>query len=313
MQDPQDRALAYVRAYGPVLPVQLAKGLKIDLTLAGALLSELYANKQVFMSTAKIGTSKVYYTPGQETKLQILYDHLGATPKKAYDILKTDLVVKDSACTPWQRVAYREMVDFAKSVTYNNETYWRWYLVSEQDALEKLKPVEVPKIELKEEPPIKIIPEVQTKVEVKEEIKELVKEEKTEVKIKPKSQKKQPKQKEQQAVLSTPTNHQAKRELPNELTKFFTKHGITSHDPIYNYENKEIHMKVIVPAALGTVPYFAIYLDKKKLNENDVGMAYAKGQQYKSPILLLSSGELSKKAEKFLEEEYHGGVIFREV
>lgn len=310
MQDPQDRALAYVRAYGPVLPVQLAKGLKIDLTLAGALLSELYANKQVFMSTAKIGTSKVYYTPGQETKLQVLYDHLGATPKKAYDILKTDLVVKDSACTPWQRVAYREMVDFAKSFSFNNEVYWRWYLVPEQDALDKIKPVEIPKLEVKEEPKIEVVAEI-PKLEVKEEVE--IKETKPEPKTKVKVQKKPTKVKEQQTVLSTPTNSQAKRELPNELTKFFTKHGITSHEPIYNYENKEIHMKVIVPAALGTVPYFAIYLDKKKLNENDVGMAYAKGQQYKSPILLLSSGELSKKAEKFLEEEYHGGVIFREV
>ncbi len=292
MLEVKQKVLSYVRSHGPVIPVHVSRGLNISIVLAGALLSELFANKELFISTAKIGTSPVYYVKGQEVKLQNLRQHLGETERKAFDLLKEGNVLKDNACTPWQRVAYRELKDFAKQFQHENETYWRWYLTNEEEARKKFHvPEKIIVPELKIEQPVAVVIDVTEKKTIEEIPLE-----------KPKKRRKE-KSKEKQETLNP-------LELPLKLKKFFEDHGIQQKEQPTFQGGKDVEVLTTVSASFGTAHYLTIFLDKKKLNEGDISMVYARGHKKRAPVLLLSTGELTKKAEKYLED-YKGNIIYR--
>ena len=112
--DFRDRILSFVRTNGPVLPVQISKNFGGDMLFAGAVLSELVASKKILISKAKIGGSPVYYADGQGMKLSMLYTHLKDVHKKVYDKLNQEKILKDIDLEVWERVALREIKDFAE-------------------------------------------------------------------------------------------------------------------------------------------------------------------------------------------------------
>ena len=133
----QDTVLDILKEKGPLLPAQIvsetnkATGKSMDMFFVGAILSELMGSKQVKMSHAKIGGSRVYYCPGQEEKLQMLYEGLNDKEKKAYDKLKEEKVLRESGLDPVIRVAIQNLKDFAISIEVKlreKERFWSWYL-----------------------------------------------------------------------------------------------------------------------------------------------------------------------------------------
>ena len=118
--------LNYVAKNGPVLPVQISKQINNNIIFAGAVLSELVASKKVKISNSKIGGSPVYYISGQEYKLSMLYPYLKDVHKKVYDLLKEKKILQDISVEPWQRVALREIPDFANMLrTRDNQIFWK--------------------------------------------------------------------------------------------------------------------------------------------------------------------------------------------
>jgi hypothetical protein len=138
MESNQEKILAEIKAKGPVLPAQIARLLHTNILLASAQLSELVDDKKIFYSHTKFGGSPVYYLKGQEPKLQELYSNLNDKEKQAFDELKARKILKDAALTPLLRVALRNIKDFAVPVNVNHngqtELYWKWYLLSNEEA-----------------------------------------------------------------------------------------------------------------------------------------------------------------------------------
>ena len=135
--------LDFVKREGPVLPIQVAKKTNSNTMFAGAILSELIANKLVKISYAKFGGSPVYYVNGQEEKLSILYDHLPGKEKEAYNLLKDNKVLLDAQQEPSIRFALSQIKDFSIPflINMNNNSIkcWHWHLVSEQEAIQIVK------------------------------------------------------------------------------------------------------------------------------------------------------------------------------
>lgn len=319
MQELKFKILEYVRLRGPVIPVQISKQIGSNILFAGAVLSELLANGKIKISTAKIGGSPLYYFPGQEPRLTMLYSYLHQREKQAYDLLKEKQVLRDKELEPVQRVALREIKDFAYPIQINDEIFWRWYLINEDDAFNLIKQnyeekkVEEPKIEIKEEPKIEI-----------QEIKEKIKvEEKQQVKEEPKIEIKEPKAdlpekktkvKEMQEYLKEEVKKKKEIKIKGDfillLRNYFENNNIKIIDETIIKKGREFDYIAEIPSQIGNIRVFLSAKDKKRLSDSDLSLAHNKSQLKKLPLFILSNGDLTKQAKDYMNSNY---LIFEKI
>ena len=286
MQELKFKVIEYIRMRGPVIPVQISKQIGSNILFAGAVLSELLASGKIKISTAKIGGSPVYYMPGQESRLTMLYNYLNQREKNAYDLLNKDKILRDRALQPVERVALREIKDFAYPLQVNDELFWRWYLVSEEEAKTLINPV----IE-KEQQVIEIPRVIQEQVQVKEEKLEIVEEIKPEVEIQERLQpeikveiKKDEKIKERKRI-----GKEAKKEdFILMLKNYFNNKRVKIVEENIVKKGKEFDYIVEIPSHVGDVRFFLSAKDKKKINDADLSLCHNKSQLKKLPLMILT-------------------------
>lgn len=284
-----DKIVDLIRMQGPVLPVKITKLMDTNILFASAKLSELVDKKIVKISTAKIGGSPVYYLSGQESKLEMLYKYLPEKEKEAYNLLKEKKVLKDINCEPGIRVAFRSIKDFAVAFQINNEFFWKWHLASNDEVVSLMKNLtEVPKEEKQEK--LKVVEEIKPKIKEKKDVKPKIKVEK-------------------------PKKLKIKKSKPDEfllkVNNYVSKQNYDVLEALEGKKNKEVYKTIEITSDLGKLKYMLFARNKKKISDSDLRLAYSKAQEKKIPVLFLSNGELSKKAEKFLES--NSLVIFKRI
>jgi len=315
MQDLKFKILEYVRRYGPCLPVQLSKQINSNILFAGAVLSELVANQKVKISIAKIGGSPVYYIPGQEPKLVMLYQYLHEKEKKAYDLLKQNKVLHDRSLEPYQRVALRELKDFAYPIQHENDLFWRWYMLSDEESINLIKEIykkdsvvnEVQKEQVKlEEVPKQEkklnLPQViqQQAIEIKKEVQPVIEQKKLEI-IKEHIEQKTP------VIKSKKVIKRVKKD-PNQfytnLINYLDKKKIEKLEEEITKKDKEFEIISNITSNMGTIRFLIVAKDKKKISDGDLSLAHNKAQLKKLPLIFLSNGDLMKSAKEYIEKNY---------
>lgn len=320
----REEILKIIRMKGPLLPVQLAKALETSILFASAMLSELVSANILKISTVKIGGSPIYYLPEQRSRLQEFSKHLPQKEKEAYDLLRQKRVLRDLRQEPAIKVALRNMKDYAwplhVSVNSNKELFWKWYLLSKEEAtitiknllgIKEKKPEE--KVEKAPEPIKKETPKVaEGKEKAVEEQKEKVVEKRVE-------------QKPEEKVLAQHNPEQKpleqpKKEFPKEkpvenflwkILGFFTKNNIK----VLNKEiirKNEVDFIIELQTAVGILKYYCKAKSKKKIGDGDLSSAYVQGQLRKLPVLFLSCGEPTKRAKEMLGKEFQN-IIFKQI
>ena len=273
----RDKILEIVKFKGPVLPVQIAKEIGSNILMASAHLAELTASNKLKISTLKVGGSPLYYLQGQESMLQKYTTNLNDKEKKAFDLLSQNKILRDSEQEPVIRVALRAIKDFAMplNVNYNNnkEIFWKWYLTTNEEAEQLIKS----KLEIVEKP-----------IEKKIEDKEIKQAESIQSQLK-ESKKYKTKDKED-AFLST-------------IMEFFEKNKVNVISSETIKKNSEIDFVIEIPTVVGSLQYYCKAKNKKRISDSDLSNAYVKGQLKRLPVLILSSGELSAKAQQMIGKE----------
>ncbi|HII15677.1 MAG TPA: hypothetical protein HA362_05170 [Nanoarchaeota archaeon] len=328
----KDKIISYIRVSGPVIPIQISKAFGGDTMFAGAVLSELISNRVLKITSAKIGGSPVYYMPGQEEKLEILRQHLGQKPKQAYDLLKEKQLVRDSECEPWQRVALRELKDFAFPIPVrlddgSEEVFWRWHLLYEDEAKQRItaiasgvpvklepaapkaEPIKPELIEPEPEPIAPKKPDIEDPRKTHDETQEEDQKILQPAEEKPKARLSEP----CEGKLRTPVSKKPKKEkvdaYKNELLSFLQQKGLEVMEEIEMKKN-EYGFVVRVESNVGKLSYMAIAKKKKKLSDDDITVAYSVGVQHKLPVILVGK-ELSAKAEKLLSAGMKGVAFIK--
>jgi len=97
-----------------------------------------------------------------------------------------------------------------------------------------------------------------------------------------------------------------KDDLYSSLISFFGKNSIEVLSFEIIKKNSDIEFIVEIPSAFGNLQYYCKSKNKKRISDSDLSNAYVKGQLKKLPVLFLSKGELSKKAEEMLKSELKG-------
>ncbi|MBU2634306.1 MAG: hypothetical protein KJ674_03605 [Nanoarchaeota archaeon] len=275
----KSKILDYINKNGPVLPIQISRQMNSNTIFAGAVLSELISNKKILVSRAKVGGSPVYYIQGQEYKLDMLYKYLNEKERKIYDLLKQNRILKDDKLEPWQRVAVREIKDFAMMLTTREgDIFWKWYQLSDNEAETLIiSSLKLPKKQEVKETPKK--QEVQT--EIIEEIKEI------------------------QKPLKKP-----QEDLNPSLESYFLKKNIKIIDKTIIKKNKEIEFTSHIPSEIGNIKFYIKFKDKKKISDSDLSIEHNKSQLKKLPLLFLTTGELTKKAKEYIINNY---LVFEKI
>ncbi len=312
MLEMREKILEFVKTQGPVLPVKLSKEINSDITLAGAILSELVASKKVKVSSAKIGGSPVYYIPGQEGKLQMLEAYLHGREKDAYKLLKEKRLIWEGDTEPWQRVALKDLKDFAVPIKVHAEdgstiSFWKWYLASDDEIkniipkyLEPSKQVIPAKQEIVKE---EIKPAAAIKQDVRETRQEVLQDFVGQVELKPVMEIKlpdRPSKRAREKIVST-----------EDFDDYFARKNIEILSKEASKKGREIDAIAYVPSQFGKIRFFIAYRSKKKLNEADVGMVYSKSQAKNMPAILIGNGELTKKAREYLDKELRSVTFYK--
>ena len=329
----KEKILEIIKQKGPLLPVQLSKEISQNVLISSAVLGELVSTGKIKFSRTKVGGSPLYYLEGQENRLQQLYTQLHDTEKKIYDLLKQKKVLRDKSLEPAFRVALRQIRDFATPLEINIgqdvELFWKWYL----DSNEEIKPIiegiieneikkkiemEKPKIEKekKEEvskPIERPIPESELREKLRQELLKELKEELRKEILMQKSVVNVDK-KEQERL----EKEQKKKELDEKdiflakIRKYFQQKNIQiSYYEIIKRKN-EIDLTVNVPSAVGNIQYYCKAKNKRKINDNDISSAFLKGNQKKMPVLFLTTGDIIKKTQDKLSNEFKG-ISFKKI
>jgi CRISPR/Cas system CMR-associated protein Cmr5 small subunit len=277
----RDQVLACVKTKGPVLPMQVAKDIARDTFYAGAILSELLNHKVIKISNAKIGGSPVYYMPGQEERLQMLYNGLPQREKEAYNLLKEKKVMRDKDLAPAHRVAMRMIKDFAlPSYDQQQNIVWRWYL--HQPEKKQIQPVIMPK-----QPTV--IPQTVLQATVPQ----------------------QPRKPETPQQKAQAIKKEAPDAFINNIRSYLMNNHIQVIEEKMTKRHKEMEIIAKVPSNVGLLEYLIIAKNKKKIADSDLSLAHNQGQAKKMPVMLLTNGELSKKAQEYKERNLKGFMIIK--
>lgn len=289
----RDKILEVIKLKGPVLPVQISKEIGTNILMASAHLAELTASNRLKISTIKVGGSPLYYLPGQEAMLQKFIGDMNDKEKKAFDLLQQNKILRDAEQEPVIRVALREIKDFAipLNVNYNNnrEVFWKWHLTRNEEAEQLIKL----KLGVIEKPVEKIQQEIrEQKIEEKpaQQIQKSIKE-KTIRKYKPRTK---------------------EDNFLNSIIKFFEKNKINVTNTETIKKNSEIDFVVEIPSAVGNLQYYCKAKNKKRTTDSDLSSAYMKGQLRKLPVLVISTGDLSAKAQVMLANEL-SNITFKKI
>ena len=307
----KEKIFDYVQRNGPLLPSVLAKEFRSTNIFISALLSELASNKRIKISRAKIGGSPLYYCKEQESKLpDMLRNSIGQKPREALDLLREKKVLRDRDCLPFERVALRELMDFAIPVKLiindTEELFWKWYLIEDLETkdligkqLEKLYPQ--PKSEL---------------------VKEIIKDSAKEIIHEPEVIKEDPKIKETMVREEKPKRKKKflqevlveKKEEPTDFERIVINFLKKKEIKILEKKilgKKEFNFLVQVPSTLGDLSYFVKARHKKSFNEGDLLLAFTEGQNMKLPTIFVSSGDITKKANEYMTKNLKGMSFLR--
>ncbi len=313
----KERIISTIRYKGPSLPVQIARVISIEPLFASAILSELKAEEKLKTTHMRVGSSPLYYTEGQDAQLENFIQYLNQREKEAFAHLKKSKLLEDEKQTPVIRVALRAIKDFAIPIRIRTgeeaKLYWKYFLLPDSEIKSILQPSAQSQETQKEEPamppqtpiasPITLPPitaPLPTPIKLTFNIPQQIKEATL---MKAEKQLSLSKEGETTEIKHEKKTRQ-KTQKPKEPKEFkFTKR-VLSHLEAKDIElletllekKSEFTGKVRIDSLFGKQEYLLIAKEKKKLNEEDIALAFHKAQQEKMPALLLSPGDVDKKS-----------------
>jgi hypothetical protein len=292
---------------GPCLPSQISSEIKLQLLFTSALLSEMVSDKSIRFSNLKIGGSPLYYLTGQEPMLENFIKHLHSKEREVLQLLKEKQILNEEELEPVQRVCLANIKDFAISLTLNHKNkqfnFWRFYLLPEEEASKRIEEyfVNLPHVKIETE---KKIPEFEKPDEIRDTLKQLEQEKAIQPFAEVKQEKIEVKAEEQKILHPELLKKKPKKRVQTKKKQDFNSKVIDyiKEKEMLILKNFEEDNKICVAeldSKIGTMKLLVFGLNKKSLNESDLSLAFSEGQHERLPVLLVTHGKLTKKAEEY--------------
>jgi hypothetical protein len=311
----KEKILKYLLEKGPELPVHIAKHIGMNSLFTSAFLSEMAGEGTIKISDMKVGGSPLYYAPSTINFLERYIDTLGGKEKEACLLLKEKGILEDSIQTPAIRVALRSLKDFAFPFKKDNNSFWRYFLVTEDEVRKRLdENKEEPKMdekkeETKEQKAItekaeQIIKQEEKKNEELERINQKLEEKRRELeKLNQEIENKKIQESEKNVVKISKKLKPKIKKVPiidesflNEVKQILEKKGSTVIQ-VESFDKKQ----VIARIKANEQEILLAALNRKQINEEDLFKISKKAQAINLPYSVLLKGEVSKKTKEAIE------------
>ena len=299
----KQKILEFLKQKGPSLPVPIAKHIELSPTFTSAILSELTDAKQVKISNLKVGSSPLYFLPGQEPQLENFLDNIEGVKKTALLKLKQNKILYDEKQDPAIRVALRSIRDFATPLNFQGKLIWKYFTITNEEVQRLIqniqKGIRLPAIK-HEKGERFALDEIEIKSKSKSRIGTSERSERDLGGHQPQTTK--PKEK---PLLEIKTLKQKTPTKPNkfleQVKSFLLEKDIEFLKQI-SIDKKEITGIARINSDLGKISLFLVAKDKKRISEEDITVALQKAQHEKMSCLILSHGEPGKKIQAWLED-----------
>ncbi|GIU69381.1 MAG: hypothetical protein KatS3mg002_0617 [Candidatus Woesearchaeota archaeon] len=310
---PKEKILEVIKQ-GPTIPSKIVKIVGGDTMLIGAILSTMISTGEIRYSSLKIGGSPLYYVPEHQERLEEFMNYLNEKDKKTALLLKEKKVLKDSDQDPLTRVSLRTIKDFAKPFLIDEVLFYRYFLVSEEDAeiiareiQNKVKELQK-ELNVEEKTPQSILQEEkQTDTQIikditdkKSSVDKLVNEEQKEIK---KSISEEEKNSEEKSKLK-----KEKEDFLSIVTKEIHAKGL---DIISKEKVKKTEYVFVLKNHDSNEYFYCVAKRKKTINEGDLSTALIYSQQKNMPCIFIADGNLTKKTESMLQKEFKNLTLIR--
>ena len=269
----KERIVSFIKIKGPSLPVHIGKEINASILFTSAFLSELISEKRLKISNLNVGNSHLYFIPGNEPLLEGFSQHLRSKEKDAFELLKQKRILRDSEQHPAIRVALREIKDFAIPFKKDNQIYWKYLTVSDQELINKIKEIPVIK-EIKK----------QFEIDKKESmIKHEQKTSKVEIPLQVKT-----KNENRPSVVGLKKKISVKKgdKFFNRVKEFLLKSSIEILD-VEDASKDNLILKI----KINNREKLLVAYNKKKIDESDIIKAHKKSLELDLEYIILSLGE----------------------
>jgi len=281
VEEVKNKILAYLNEKGPALPVTLSSVVQLSLIFTSAILSEMLNIQKIKISHMKIGSSPLYFLPGQEMQLENFIDNLSGVEKTAYLKLKQEKILQDDLQEPAIRVALRSIKDFAIPFKFQENLYWKYFTIQTSEIQFLLKPQA--SLSQTQSSPMSLPSSIsQEKSTIPQQLAQQSESKKPLLKI---------------AKKSKP---QKSNEFIEHIKSFLEKKDIELLKEISS-DKRELIGKIRINSGFGKLIFLLIAKNKKKLQQSDITLAYQKAIEEKMPCYILAYEEPSKKTLEFLE------------
>jgi len=301
----EEQIISYVKDKGPCLPVKVAKMIDKSILMTSAILSGMTSSGKLLKTFKKIGDSHLYYVPEQEEQVkQGVVKSMDDIEMSAFKELKEKKLFHDKDLNPRERVFVRKFRDFFRPTDNNGDLIWNYYTVQEETIKEFINKapkqvLDTGKTRVLSEPVLNIesLPEPILKEEPLKKIEEKPKKELPPLKLDFKSLETRP-------VLKT---------FFQRVKHYFESKNIVVRDSNIVKKNKEVNLTAVLESSLGKQVYFVKAIDKKRVSESDLALAWTESSGKGMPCIFLMTGKLTKSGAKFYKENLKNLVLIKEL
>ena len=290
----KEKIVETIRQRGPELPVRIASLIGQNNLFTSAFMSELAGEQRIKISNMKVGSSPLYYISGQEEQLQKYTEHLNHKEKETFKLLKEKEILQDSEQEPAIRIALRSIKDFAVQINIRDKgeekIFWKLHTIPNEKAKEIIERM--------------LTPIKQNIQEIKQEKIEQI----PEVNLENKQEKIIEKETVQEMPLAINTSLKKPTKIKEINSDFIEKVRENMQKMQYEIINeylikkKELSGKLKIKTTFGDQELYFIAKDKKKITLDDLVNTLQKAQADKMPAIILSTGEIDKKALNYYKE-----------
>ena len=303
----KEKIIETLKKRGASLPVHISNETGLSILFASAFLSELISERKIKTSNLRVGSSPIYFIPGNEFQLEKFSNNLKSKEKDAYLLLKEKKFLEDSIQDPAIRVALRQIKDFAIGFQNKGKIFWRYFLVPEsefksKDVLNKTTIISEKQNNQSREKDISLrdssqinITESNAKSQTSEQTKPISKTEKSLEIFDKKEEKTKPKKPVKKKATKKKASQKKNEQFFIKVKEFLKQKQIEIID-IESFNKEDLILKV----KSNEKEKLLIAFNKKRIVELDILRANKKAQEKNLPYIILSQGGPLKKLENLI-------------